>query len=204
MKKFLKELKENDYVIVVSNHKSARNFCFVMMLINLIFYFWLTPKWVSGKSQFGPSPQFLPNLLTIAMFICAAVVFITESLTIKKQKENKQSGKKENNESAESGEEDFFEQLLEESKKDSVVIDLRGLLYIAAALASAVFYVFCADYLGFILTVAIIMVCLLLLYGVRKPLVIIVTTLIMSVGVYFAFTKLLALVLPAGKLFRLF
>ena len=70
-----------------------------------------------------------------------------------------------------------------------------------AAICAALFYVFVADSLGFILTLAIIMVCLLLLYGVRKPVTIIITTLIMSVGVYFAFTELLAMVLPVGILF---
>lgn len=204
MRNLWKKLKEKDYVITLSNHKAAQHFCFVMMVINVIFYFWLTPKWVSGKAQYGPSPQFVPNVLTIAMFLCAAVVFITETRVIKKQKKTEQGAKEQSKQVQESEETDFFEQLLEESKSDFVTIDLRGLLYIAAALASAVFYVLCADYLGFILTIAIIMVCLLLLYGVRKPLVIMITTLIMSVGVYLAFTKLLALVLPAGKLLKLF
>ena len=88
--------------------------------------------------------------------------------------------------------------------RDDVVIDLRGVGYILAAILGCVFYVFCADFLGFIITMAIIVAGLLLLYGVRSPKVIILTTLVMSVGIYLVFTKLLSLVLPVGQILRLF
>ena len=88
------------------------------------------------------------------------------------------------------------------AKEDKVSFSLIGISYILAAAASVIFYVLCSDFLGFILTIAIIMVFLQLLYGVRKPLTIILTTLVMSVGLYFASTKLLSLVLPVGTLIK--
>ncbi len=206
MKTFWNKLKENDYVITISSSKAAMSFSAFMMFTTLLFYFVLTPRWVSGRSQFGPSPQMVPNLLTIAMFVCAFVIFMTEFYTLYKR--NKTSRSMGNNNPAQSSEdakdkdkEDYFEQLLDAAKIDVVTIDLRGFLYILAAVAACVFYVLFAGYLGFILTIAIIMIFLLLLYGVRKPLTILITSAMMSVGVYFAFTKLLSLVLPAGTLF---
>ena len=98
--------------------------------------------------------------------------------------------------------EDYFKEIVAAAKEDQVSFSLIGIGYILAAAASVVFYVVCSGYLGFILTIAIIMVVLQLLYGVRKPLIIIITTLVMSVGLYFAATKLLALVLPVGTLIK--
>ncbi|NLI53658.1 MAG: tripartite tricarboxylate transporter TctB family protein [Clostridiales bacterium] len=235
MNKLLQKLKENDYIIKVSAHKAALIFSGLIAVANLLFYFVLTPRWVSGSSQFGPSPQMVPNLLTIGMFICAVVVFVTELRAVLKMKKDKAAAEekaktaaekkskaqmketaaaesepksdtvadesaaaKTEEEACEDVEENFFEELLEAAKSDSVTLDLRGVVYILAVAASALFYVFCSDYLGFILTIGIIMVGLMLLYGVRKPLTIIITTLVMSVGIYFAFTKLLGLVLPVG------
>jgi hypothetical protein len=204
MKKFWNKLKENDYVIIVSNSKASLIFSCFMMLVALLFYFVLTPQWVSGKSQFGPSPQMVPNLLTIGVFVCALVFFLTELRVLQKRKRN--AGTTQNREPKEAAEgakkeADFFDQFVEHAKEDAVTIDLRGLGFILAAVAACVFYVLCVDYLGFILVMAINVTSLLLLYGVRKPLTIIVTSSVMSVGVYFAFTKLLSLVLPSGMLF---
>ncbi len=218
MKELLQKLKEKDYVIQVSSHKAALVFSGGLAVVNLLLYFVLTPRWVSGSSQFGPSPQMVPNLLTIGMFICAAIVFFTElRIVIRRKKERAaakasasaaaEKKKKAAEEAAAAGTEqeetsndgeNYFDELLEAAKSDLVTLDLRGLVYILAAACAALFYVFCSAYLGFILTIAIIMVCLMLLYGVRKPLTIIITTLVMSVGIYFAFTKLLSLVLPVG------
>lgn len=204
MKNFWNKLKENDYVITMSASKSALYFSAFMMFIDVLFYFVLTPKWVSGKSQYGPSPQMFPNLLTIAMFLCCLTIFVTELYKLRKKK--KAEGAAKINDTAQNAEADqkdgdLFDQLVQAAKSDEVTIDLHGLVYILAVVSACLFYVFCAETLGFILTIAIIMVFLMLLYGVRSPLTIIIATVVMSAGVYFAFTKLLSLVLPAGTLF---
>ena len=210
MKSYFEKLKANDYVITMSSHKAARNFSVFMMIMNLLFYFWLTPTWVSGKSQFGPSPQFMPNALTIAMFVCALIVAITEHRMVRKQNEEMKQhvrdivAAEKGIDASEAHEDDMFDQVLKEMNRDDVVIELRGVGYILAAILGCVFYVFCADFLGFIITMAIIVAGLLLLYGVRSPKVIILTTLVMSVGIYLVFTKLLSLVLPVGQILRLF
>ena len=204
MKTFLNELKENDYVLNISNTKAAVVFSGFMMVVNLLFYFVLTPQWVSGKSQFGPSPQMVPNMLTIAMFICATIIFVTELRNLLKQKKLANTAKKKDavdKSTEETGDDDYFEQILKASKVDIVTIDLRGVFYIFGAVLACIFYVLCSQYLGFMITIAIIMVCLMLLYGVRNPITIIIATTVMSVGVFYAFTKLLRLVLPLGTLF---
>ena len=227
MNMLLQKLKEKDYIIQINVHKAALGFSGAVAVMNLLFFFVLTPRWVSGSSQFGPSPQMVPNLLTIGMFICAVVVFLTELRIVLKKKHEKdmameavKTGAKKvkatvvqevieaeemaeaaseaaAEEPAEDGE-NFFEELLEAAKSDLVTLDLRGVLFILAVVAAALFYVFCSDYLGFILTIIIIMVGLMLLYGVRKPLTIIIATLVMSIGIYYAFSKLLGLALPVG------
>jgi hypothetical protein len=204
MRKFWNKLKENDFIVSISSSNAAMVFSSCMMIVSALFYFVLTPKWVSDKSQFGPSPKMVPNLLTIGIFISALVVFVTELCAFLKRTKNAEtSSKTELRETPEGGKEetDYFEQLLEEANEDTVTLDLRGFGYILAAIAACVFYVLCADYLGFMLVVAIIVASLMLLYGARNPLIIITMTAIMSVGVYFAFTKLLSLVLPSGTLF---
>ena len=206
MKEKLKKLKENDYVITYSLHRAARNISAGMMVLNVLFYFFLTPASVSGTSQFGPSPKFMPDLLTIAMFICSLVVFIQESMEISKKKAKDVEAAKtaqtvETAENPEQAEGNYFDEIAKEKENDMSTLDLHGLLYILCSVGAAVFYFFCAEYLGYMLTIAIIIVALMLLFGVRKPLTIIICTLLMSPGLYFAFTKLLHLVLPAGKLF---
>lgn len=208
MKEKWEKLKQNNYIIKISENITIMFFSALVMVVNLIFYFVLTPKWVSGKAQFGPSPQYVPNLLTIAMFVCAAVVFVQELLKFIKKKKTRNQNKTEAVKTEEisptedAEQEDYFKEIVAAAKEDQVSFSLIGIGYILAAAASVVFYVVCSGYLGFILTIAIIMVALQLLYGVRKPLIIIITTLVMSVGLYFAATKLLALVLPVGTLIK--
>ncbi len=208
MKEKWKKIKENNYIIHVSENIAIMAFSALVMVMNIVFYFIFTPKWVSGRSQFGPSPQYVPNLLTWAMFICAAVVFVQELIKFLKKKKAKKNEAPvvpaQEKKAGEEGEqtEDYFTEIVAAAKEDKVSFSLIGISYILAAAASVIFYVLCSDFLGFILTIAIIMVFLQLLYGVRKPLTIILTTLVMSVGLYFAATKLLSLVLPVGTLIK--
>ena len=83
------------------------------------------PQWVSGKSQFGPSPQMVPNMLTIAMFICATIIFVTELRNLLKQKKLANTAEKKDavdKSTEETGDDDYFEQILKASKVDIVTI----------------------------------------------------------------------------------
>lgn len=160
-----------------------------LFVVCLLFYFWFTPQWVPEKALQGPSPQLVPNICTIGIAICCVFIFFSERLQPEKEKPEQDCSAP-----SDSAEENFFEQLAKED--ETVDIDLRGLGYCLAAVFSCVFYVLVVNSLGFIITMAIITPGLMLLYGQRKPWIVLLTTAIMSIGVYFFFTGLLKMVLP--------
>jgi|GEM_PF-3914236 len=83
-----------------------------------------------------------------------------------------------------------------EEKADYCEIDGMGLSYVAAAALAVVFYSIMAPVIHFIPTVVIVVLGLMLLYGQRKILYLILIPCFMSFGFYYFFNSLLRMVLP--------
>ncbi|HIV14651.1 MAG TPA: tripartite tricarboxylate transporter TctB family protein [Candidatus Avisuccinivibrio pullicola] len=82
------------------------------------------------------------------------------------------------------------------------VMDLRkgGLINMAATFLSVVFYVYAVEYLGFLITMGVILLVLLLLLKTR-PVPAVIIAVLGSVGIYLIFAKGLLVPLPEGLIY---
>ncbi|MEE3652462.1 MULTISPECIES: tripartite tricarboxylate transporter TctB family protein [unclassified Brenneria] len=77
----------------------------------------------------------------------------------------------------------------------------RDLISVGMVAITVVFYIYCVEFLGFILTTSIIMAGLLVLFLPKNKAIAAVAAVGLSTGIYYLFSKVLLVPLPSGSIF---
>ncbi len=130
----------------------------VLVVISLLLYFYLIPGQVADSQSGAMSPRFFPNLGSILIGIGGAILTVSSSLKVLKKEKLKEST---------------------ESQK---------LIRPISLIASMAVFIFIFEFVGYLFAAPVLIGLLMLVFGARKPLSILITSVIVTATIYVVFT----------------